>query len=84
MSTKPQTTADFLERAAECERLAADSGRNAAGRETLLYLAMRWKTLADEKDAKQKAKLARSQPYILSAPITATGRRNSPPSGPAG
>jgi hypothetical protein len=37
----------FRERAAECERLAAET-KNPHDRETLLYVASRWRAMADE------------------------------------
>ena len=49
MATKPpfKTRAECLERAKECERMAAAS-RSDTVRETMLYLASRWRMLADD------------------------------------
>ena len=40
---------EFRDRAAECERLA-ELGTNRRDRETLLYVASRWRAMADEDD----------------------------------
>ena len=47
----PQLPQDFIKHAEECERLAADV-TNASARDTLLYVASRWRALAaaDERD----------------------------------
>jgi hypothetical protein len=42
---------DLRARAAACEELASETV-NPFVRETMLYLAMRWRTLADEDDVK--------------------------------
>ena len=44
-----RTPQEYRERAIACERLA-DRTTNPATRETMLYLAMRWRALADEAD----------------------------------
>jgi hypothetical protein len=49
----PKTPQDFRERAAECERLA-ETAKNPATRETLLYLASRWRALAEEDEGQSK------------------------------
>jgi hypothetical protein len=41
------------ERAAVCERLAAQA-KNASSREIMIYLAMRWRALADEGEGKKR------------------------------
>ena len=47
------TPQDLRDRAGECEQRAA-SAISAETRETLLYLAKRWRALADEDEAKEK------------------------------
>jgi hypothetical protein len=47
----PKTPQDFRERAAECERLAEKAIRPEY-RETLLYVASRWRALAEEDEAR--------------------------------
>jgi hypothetical protein len=49
----PMVNSDYLIRAVECERLAAVS-QTAEGRETLMYLAKRWRQLAFKDQAKAK------------------------------
>ena len=51
MTLSPRTPQAFRERAEECERLA-DEATSLSVRETMLYLAMRWRALADENEAK--------------------------------
>ncbi len=63
--SRPETPAEYRERAAECERLAADS-QTERNRETYLRIAATWRRLADEDEA-----LARDAP--------ATPKRPSPP-----
>lgn len=48
----PKTPEDYRERAAECERLAEDATPTTC--ETMLYLANRWRALADEDEARSK------------------------------
>jgi hypothetical protein len=56
----PKTPEDYRERAAECKRLAEDA--TPTTRETMLYLANRWRALADEDEARSKPRrVARSQ-----------------------
>ena len=45
---------DFRERANSCERLA-DTAISPETRETMLYLAARWRTLAAEDEAKAQS-----------------------------
>ena len=52
----------FRERAAECERLA-NITKNPDYRETLLYVAMRWRAMADEDER-------RLRPVELETPST--------------
>jgi hypothetical protein len=53
MLAPPPRPEFYRERAAECERLAAQAAK-AETRETMLYLAMRWHALADEASPKTK------------------------------
>jgi hypothetical protein len=53
MIPPPKTPEDYRARAAACERLAA-SATSSEAREIMHYLAMRWRTLADEDEAKRK------------------------------
>jgi len=46
-----ETPPDFRDRAAECDRLAA-TALNPKTRETMLYIASRWRALADENEAR--------------------------------
>jgi|SRR6516225_2681637 len=57
----------YLERAVECERLA-DKATTAETRETMLYLAMRWRTLAEEHTSKQTSSNGFSEPENLPGP----------------
>ena len=50
---KPKTPQDYIDRATACEQAAA-AAILPATRETLLYLAARWRALADEEEAKQQ------------------------------
>ena len=47
----PQTIRYLRERAEACERLA-ETATSPETRETMLYLALRWRALADEDEAK--------------------------------
>ena len=47
------TPQDFRERADACERLA-DEAENPRARETLLYVAARWRAMAAEDEGRQK------------------------------
>jgi hypothetical protein len=49
---------EFRQRAAECERLA-ELSRDANARETLLYVASRWRAMADEDENRRPILLAR-------------------------
>ncbi len=48
--SRPETPAEYRERAAECERLAAAS-QTEKYRETFLHIAATWRRLADEDEA---------------------------------
>jgi hypothetical protein len=48
-----ETPQEFRDRAAECERKAAEVSAPEF-RETLLYVASRWRELADEDEARLK------------------------------
>ena len=52
---KPKTPQDYIDRATACEALA-DAATSPETRETMLYLAGRWRALADEEEAKQRPK----------------------------
>jgi hypothetical protein len=52
---KPKTAQDYIDRATACEQLA-DAAIAHETRETMLYLAGRWRALADEEEAKQRPK----------------------------
>jgi hypothetical protein len=54
----------YRDRAAACERLA-DDATSPETRETMLYLAMRWRDLADEADAKLRTKPINSESHPL-------------------
>ncbi len=68
MTSPPKTPQDYRVRAAACERLA-DSATSSETREIMHYLAMRWRALADEDEAKRKpldnsqAPVAGAQPW---------------------
>jgi len=49
----PKTPQDYIDRATNCEQLA-DAATSPETRETLLYLASRWRALADEEEAKRR------------------------------
>ena len=53
MTPPPKAPQDYRVRAAACERLA-DSATSSETREIMHYLAMRWRALADEDEAKRK------------------------------
>ena len=57
----PKTPQDFLDRADECERLAEIS-KNPEARETLLYVASRWRALAEQDKALVKARELETEP----------------------
>jgi hypothetical protein len=59
-----RTLREYRDRAAACERLA-DDAVSPETRETMLYLAMRWRTLADEADAKPRARPINSELHPL-------------------
>ena len=62
MATYPaKKTHTHRERAAVCERLAAQA-KNASSREIMIYLAMRWRALADEDEAKNGTHQPRRRP----------------------
>ena len=60
-----RTSHQYRDRAAACERLARDTV-SPVTRETMLYLAMRWRVLADE--AEPRAKSINSELYPLHPP----------------
>jgi hypothetical protein len=49
----PKTPQEFRERAEECERLAETATRPET-RETMLYVAARWRALVEEDEARVK------------------------------
>ena len=53
MTPAPKTPQDYRIRADACRRLA-DSATSSETREIMNYLAMRWRALADEDEAKRK------------------------------
>ena len=53
MTASPRTPETFRDRAEECERLA-DRAIKPETRELMLYLAMRWRALADGDEAEGK------------------------------
>ena len=57
----PKTPQDYRDRAAECERLAADMWEPRA-RETLLYVASRWRAMANADEARQRSLQSREKP----------------------
>ena len=61
MGTPPKTPEEFRARAASCERLAK-SALSPENRETMRYLAMRWRTFADQVEAKLKSPGRQPQP----------------------
>jgi uncharacterized protein involved in copper resistance len=69
MTPPPKTPQDYRVRAAACERLAA-SATSSQSREIMHYLAMRWRALADEAEAKRKppdnSQAPRAQPWLSS------------------
>jgi hypothetical protein len=54
MILSPRTPQALRDHADECERLA-DEAANPATRELMLYLATRWRALADADEAKNKS-----------------------------
>jgi hypothetical protein len=60
-SAPPKTPADYLARAASCERVA-ESAVSPETREIMLYLARRWRAFADEADAKRRSPDQQTQP----------------------
>jgi hypothetical protein len=54
MVPSPRTPQDYRARADECERLAADA-ITPSTREIMLYLAARWRSLADADEAKAQS-----------------------------
>jgi hypothetical protein len=52
---KPQ---EFRQRAAECERLA-ELSRDSNARETLLFVASRWRAMADDDENRRPTLVAR-------------------------
>jgi hypothetical protein len=54
MTPSARTPQTFRDRAETCERLA-DQAIKPETRELMLYLAMRWRALADEDEAKDKS-----------------------------
>jgi len=52
---KPKTPQDYIDRATACEQLA-DAAKLPETRTTMLYLAARWRALADEEEAQQRPK----------------------------
>jgi hypothetical protein len=64
----PKTPRDYRGRAEACERLAGIA-RNEASRETMQYLALRWRTLASEAEAKAKSNERRPAAGPPSPPV---------------
>ena len=66
MATYPtKTPQTHRERAAACERLASHA-HHASSREMMIYLAMRWRALADvEETGKRKPRTAQAPPLSL-------------------
>jgi hypothetical protein len=63
MATNPiDKTPYLLERAASCDRLAA-SASSPETRQTMLYLAMRWRALAGVVEAKREPPKPQTQPH---------------------
>jgi len=56
---------DYRKRADECERLAANP-RTFENRRTLLYLAGRWRALADEEETQARTERRESRPVLPS------------------
>jgi hypothetical protein len=50
------TSQEFRDRAAECEHMAEEA-TNAENRERMLYLANRWRSLADEGESEEESRL---------------------------
>jgi hypothetical protein len=49
----PMSIEDYRQRCEECERLA-ETATSPYVRETMRYLAVRWRNLADEEEAKER------------------------------
>lgn len=56
----PKTPQEYRQLADECERLA-NSMINPAARETMFFVARRWRDLADEEEAARAADRAKQQ-----------------------
>jgi hypothetical protein len=56
----PKTPQDYRDRAEACEHLASTG--DEAARETMRYLAMRWRTLAFEAEAKTNKRSPPARP----------------------
>jgi hypothetical protein len=59
-----RTSHQYRDRAAACERLARDAV-SPETRETMLYLAMRWRALADEAEAQPRTRPINSELHPL-------------------
>jgi hypothetical protein len=55
----PVTAQDFRDRAAECQRLA-DRAQHANARGPLLYVASRWRAMADADEQQRKPTIPQS------------------------
>ena len=66
MATYPaKTPQTYRERVAQCERLASHA-HHPSSREMMIYLAMRWRALADEDEAgERKPRTAQARPLSL-------------------
>jgi hypothetical protein len=56
-----ETPQDFRDRAAECERLAA-TATNPEARETMIYVASRWRALAEEDEKRLRSRKPKTEP----------------------
>ena len=54
--TTPTTSQEFRDRAAECEHMAEEA-TNAENHERMLYVAARWRSLADEHESEEELPL---------------------------
>jgi hypothetical protein len=61
MTPSPRSPQAYRDRAEECDRLA-DRAIKPETREIMLYLAMRWRALADEDEATEKSHDASALP----------------------
>jgi hypothetical protein len=52
----PTTSQEFRDRAAECEHMAEEA-TNAENHERMLYVAARWRSLADEHESEEELPL---------------------------